>query len=92
MGGANLHEGVMEVAFEQWIERARQKLQQAPTQFPRYRETVSEVIPVLAECREDSLNLGGTADLTIRPKLIGSLGFSFSYFPFGKQKENLFFR
>lgn len=46
MGGANLHEGFMEVAFEQWTEQRREhrmsSLSVGFNVFPALKETVSE--------------------------------------------------
>lgn len=41
MAGANLRDGIVEVAFEQWTERTG-RVPVGSNVFPRYRETVSE--------------------------------------------------
>ncbi|MGF6991112.1 hypothetical protein M2145_002209 [Lachnospiraceae bacterium PF1-21] len=67
MVGENLRDGYWEVAFEQWTERVIfSRLQRYPhVTEGQYRKR----FPYWHECKEQSLNLGGTTDSIIRPKL-----------------------
>ncbi len=59
MDGGNPREEIMEVAFEQRTEQFLSRLRRSSgVKGKRYRK-----IPVSAECKEKSLNLGGNTDI-----------------------------
>lgn len=79
MAGVNLHEGIIEVAFEQWIERNQAGSRKILSRLQRHSHVTGKQyrkkIPVLTESRENSLNLGGTTDSRFALSWLTAWGF-----------------
>ena len=90
MDGANLRDGIVEVAFEQWTEQRRYRQRQVGFNvILRYRGTVSVLIMDARTGRAQrnfSLNLGGNTDDTFALSIRCS-GFFFIIDWYWKKKE-----
>lgn len=65
MAGENLHDGIMEVAFEQWTKRAKASV--GFNVFPTLQGSNIGEILYWQRARTLSLNLGGNTDLLYSP-------------------------